>query len=103
MKILAKMKKGSIASRRILGVLLLVTLLTDCYESGCGGGSPDYYSSPDYANTFYSKNVYRVYDSFPQPGLFRGYAPAREAWDDSSWGRTSYGGEGQPARPSVCR
>ena len=89
---------------RILGVLLFATLLTGCYDSGWGGGGPDYYgnssyyggpgyySSPGYGNTYYSKNVYRGYGSYPQPGLFGGYAPAHEAWDDSSRGRTSYGG-----------
>jgi hypothetical protein len=109
MKILAKMKRGSIGGRklRIHGVLLLAILATGCYDLGWGGGpgyygnssyygSPDYYASPGYGNTYYSKNVYRGYGSYPQPGLFGGYAPAREAWDDSSRGRTSYssGGHG---------
>ena len=84
-------------------MLLLATLLTGCYDSGWGGGGPGYYgntgyyrsqgyyASPGYGNTYYSKNVYRGYGSYPQPGLFGGYAPAHEAWDDSSRGRTSYG------------
>jgi len=107
MKISAKMKKGSLSSRqvRILGALLFATLVAGCYESGWGGGgsgyygspayygSPGYYASPGYGNTYYSKNVYRGYGSYPQPGLFGGYAPAHEAWDDSSRGRTSYEGE----------
>jgi len=99
MKISAKMKKGSISSSqvRILGALLFATLLAGCYESGWGGGgpgyygSPGYYASPGYGNTYYSKNVYRGHGSYPQPGLFGGYAPAHEAWDDSRRGRTSYG------------
>lgn len=94
MEFLAKMKMVSINSRTmtILGVLLFATLVTGCYDSGYYG-SPSYYGSPGYGgNTYYSKNVYRGYGSYPQPGLFGGYAPAHEAWDDSSRGRTSYGG-----------
>jgi len=101
-----KMKKGSVGSRkmRILGVLFLAALLTSCYDSGWGGGGPDYYENSSYyggpgyyassgygGNTYYSKNVYRGYGSYPQPGLFGGYAAAHEAWDDSNRGRTSYG------------
>ncbi len=110
MNIPAKIKKGSIGSRkmRILGVLLLATLMTGCYDSGWGGGGPGYYgnsgyyggpgyyASPGYGgNTYYSKNVYRGYGGQENRGLFGGYAPAHEAWDASSRGRTSYGGGGE--------
>lgn len=111
MEIPARMKMTSIRSQllTILGALFLATLLTGCYDSSYGGpgyygnsgyygtpgyyGSSGYYGSPGYGgNTYYSKNVYRGYGSYPQPGLFGGYAPAHEAWDESSRGRTSYGG-----------
>lgn len=91
------MKMESIDSRkvRILGALLFATLVTGCFGRGWGGGSPGYYPSYGtgyYPNNYYSTNVYRGYGQYPQPGLYGGYPPAREAWAASTRGRTSYGG-----------
>jgi hypothetical protein len=77
-------------------VLLFATLVTGCYGPGWGGGSPALWrgGSPGY----YSNNVYRGYDRYPQVGLnrstFGGYVPAREAWAASTRGRISYGRAG---------
>jgi len=97
---------GSLRGRkvRILGALLFVTLGTGCYGGGWGGGSPGWWGgrgSPVYSNNYYSNNVYRGYGSYPQPGLFGGYAPAHEAWAASTRGRTSYGREGEPGGQHV--
>jgi hypothetical protein len=93
------MKMEPIANRivGILGALPLVTLMSGCYESGPGWwgggnqgyyGNSDYYGNPGYGrNAYYSSNIYRGYGSYPQPGLFGGYAPGRETWDDSDRGR----------------
>src|SRR5208282_361096 len=89
---------GFIGSRKvaILGALLFAILVTGCYDGGWGGGGPGWWGggSPAYygGNTYYSKNVYRGYGGEEPRGLFGGYAPAHEAWDASSRGRTSYGG-----------
>lgn len=103
------MEMGSIGSRkvRILGALLFATLVTGCYGPGWGGGRPGYYSNYGtgyyggtgyYPNSYYTKNVYRGYDRYPQPGrnrsAFGGYVPANEAWAERNRGRTSYGGAG---------
>jgi hypothetical protein len=87
-----------------LRALLLATLVTGCYGGGWGGGSPGWSrggGSPVYSNNYYSNNVYRGYGSYPQPGLFDGYAPAHEAWAASTRGRTSYGREGAPGGQHV--
>src|SRR5580704_2832130 len=92
------MEIKSIGSKAgILASLFLATLLTGCYDSGWGGGSPGWEGEgPSYqTNSYYSNNVYRGYDKYPQPGLnrstFGGYVPANQAWAESSRGRTSYG------------
>src|SRR5208282_2684583 len=86
---LIKMKMRFIGSREvtILGALLLATLVMRCYDGGggWGGGNPNYYST----------NVYRGYGGYSYPGMFGGYAPGYEAWDESGRGRTSYGGGGE--------
>jgi len=94
------MEMESIGSKKvkILASLLLATLLAGCYGPGWGGGSPGWWggeSSGYQTNNYYSNNVYRGYDKYPQPGLnrstFGGYVPANQAWAESTRGRTSYG------------
>src|ERR1700722_20323935 len=81
---------------KILCALLFATLMTGCYDGGgWGGGYPGYWgggSPAYYSNGFYSNDYYRGYGRDPDRGLFGGYPPARDAWDASSRGRTSYGG-----------
>ena len=93
----------SVGSRKIatlgallFGALFFATLVTGCFDDGWGGGGPGYYPSygTAYPSNYYSTNVYRGYGGYSQPGLFGGYAPAHEAWDESSRGRTSYDGGG---------
>jgi hypothetical protein len=123
-----KMRSIGSSQTRVLGALIFAILLTGCYDTGWGGGSPGYgpyyggagYSSyygapPDYSpyygssgyvpgydtgysggNTYYTKNVYRGYNSnYPEPDLNRSefgvYAPANETWAASTRGRASYG------------
>ncbi len=77
---------------RLLVALLVATFAPSCYGGGGGWGGGGYYPNSYYSNNnYYSRDVYRGYGGYAQPGLFGGYPPAHEAWAASSRGRASYG------------
>ena len=103
MEIPAKVKTGSIGSRKVtlLAALLFATLVAGCYGPAVaadGGAAVPDIGVVGRATTrpmsIAAGAVAVGITVETERGLFGGYAPAHETWAASSRGRTSYGGGG---------